>query len=98
MGGSTSVVHNGDRVTTRYQEGPVTITITGRLGAGRYHVEEIVIFSGGRPTRYPSLDKVPAAYHDKVGLLMELGDDGDSQARVPALVPERDGEALAPAR
>lgn len=72
-GGMTSVVRHNDDFTTKHKEGGVTITIKGKVDAGKAKVSEVTIDDGsGQPSTYDSLDKVPAAHKDKVKKLAEM--------------------------
>jgi hypothetical protein len=92
-GAVTSVLRNGDHVTMRYQEDAVSITITGTMAEGEVHVAEVLVQTGGVPTRYPSLDRVPQPYRGKAKLLVELGDPGGARAKARPSSSEQVREA-----
>jgi hypothetical protein len=68
----TTVMRTGDRFTTRYQEGTLVITLTGTVADGQVKVASIHIQDGGVAHKYPSLEKVPEQYRDKVKHLADV--------------------------
>jgi len=64
----TTVFRTADRFTARHQEGSLIITLTGQDNK----VKEIKVQDGRESNTYESIDKVPAAYRDKVKNLAEI--------------------------
>lgn len=63
----TTVFRTADRFTARHQEGSLIITLTGQ----GTKVKEILVQDGRESNTYEVVDKVPAAYRDKVKSLAE---------------------------
>ncbi len=64
--------------TATYQEGQLTIDVSGTSNNGAVAATEIVIKDGPTTLRFGSVDQVPEAYRDKVKTL--LGKSGRAQA------------------
>src|SRR5207248_4547037 len=75
----TTVFRTADRFTARHQEGSLIITLTGQDNK----VKEIKVQDGRESNTYESVDKVPAAYRDKVKHLAEIVDKGNSRIEIP---------------
>src|SRR5262249_11571743 len=75
----TPTYRNGDGLTTRHQEGPLVITVTGTVTDGKTKVSEIQIHDGRETNKYESADKVPEQYRDKVKGLLESADKSNSK-------------------
>jgi hypothetical protein len=75
----TTVVRTGDRITTRYQEGNLIITLTGRVVDGKAKIGDIHVQDGAVTNKYESVDKVPELYRDKVKNLIETSEKGNIQ-------------------
>jgi hypothetical protein len=78
----TATFRNGDRFTTRHQEGNLVITVTGKVAGGKTTVSEIHVRDGGESHDYPSLEKVPERYRDKVKNLIEMSEKGNAHIEV----------------
>jgi hypothetical protein len=68
----TTTMLNNDRFTSRYQDGDLTITVTGKIEDGKPKVGEVQVKDGGKSEKYESVDKVPEKYRDQVKQLMEV--------------------------
>lgn len=81
-GGEAAVISTvfrfGDRVTARYQEGSLTITLTGE----KDKVNEISVQDGRESGKYENLDKVPAAYRDKARALVEMIEKSNAKIEI----------------
>jgi beta-lactamase regulating signal transducer with metallopeptidase domain len=64
--------------TTRYQEGSLAITVTGKVEDGKARVGEIHVRDGDSNETYRSVDQVPARYRDKVNHAIQLSTFGSS--------------------
>jgi beta-lactamase regulating signal transducer with metallopeptidase domain len=73
----TTVMRTDDRFTTRYQEGTLSITVTGKVADGKPQVNEINVVDGGAKHKFESVDKVPEQYRDKVKHLVEMSEKGN---------------------
>ncbi len=73
LGGSTSVTRTNDNFTLRHQDNGVTISIKGKVEAGKSEPTEIVIQEGETSEKYESVDKVPEAHREKVRELLQRG-------------------------
>jgi hypothetical protein len=80
----TTVVRTGDRITTRYQEGNLIITLTGSVAEGKARIGEIHVQDGAVTHRYDSADKVPELYRDKVKGLIEMSEKGNIRVETKA--------------
>jgi beta-lactamase regulating signal transducer with metallopeptidase domain len=78
----TTVFRTEDRFTTRYQEGALFITVTGKVANGKAKVGEITVQDGAASTDYPNLDKVPERYRDKVKNLVEMSEKGSAKIEI----------------
>lgn len=67
QGVMTTVFRTADRFTARHQEGNLIITLTGQ----GTKVKEILVQDGRESNTYEVVDKVPAAYRDKVKSLAD---------------------------
>src|SRR5947208_581038 len=61
----TTSFRNGERFTTRHQEGSLIITLTGKAGDGKATVTGISVQDGRESKKYESAEKVPEEYRDK---------------------------------
>jgi len=75
----TTVFRTADRFTARHQEGSLIITLTGQDNKAK----EIKVQDGRESNTYESVDKVPAAYRDKVKHLTEIVEKGNSRIEIP---------------
>jgi membrane-associated protease RseP (regulator of RpoE activity) len=75
----TTTFRREDRFTTRYQEGSLVITIVGKVSDGKPVVAQVKVQDGGVEHRYPSVEKVPAEYQDKVRDLVEASEKGQGK-------------------
>jgi hypothetical protein len=66
----TTTFRNGDRFTSRYQEGSLIITVTGTVADGKAKVSEVHVQDGSASSTY-GMDNVPARYRDKVDHLLQ---------------------------
>jgi hypothetical protein len=85
MGGNsvmTSMFRTDDRFTTRHQEGSLVITVTGSVADGKARVGEIHVQDGSASHDYPSVDKVPSRYRDKVKNLVEMSEKGSVKIEI----------------
>jgi hypothetical protein len=71
-----------DRFTTRYQEGSLIITVTGKLAGGKATVAHVKVQDGGVEHRYASLEKVPAEYRDKTEDLVQVSEKGQGMIEI----------------
>jgi beta-lactamase regulating signal transducer with metallopeptidase domain len=72
----TTTYRNGDRFSTRYQEGSLIITITGNVASGKAVPSEIHVQDGTQTNTYGE-GNVPARYRDRVEhLLQSIGQQG----------------------
>lgn len=71
-----------DRFTTRYQEGSLIVTVIGKLTKGQAAVGQVKVQDGGVEHRYPTLDKVPPEYQDKVRDLLVVSEKGQGQIEI----------------
>jgi beta-lactamase regulating signal transducer with metallopeptidase domain/membrane-associated protease RseP (regulator of RpoE activity) len=78
----TTTVRNQDRFTTRYQEGSLIMTITGKVADGKAKVSEIQVQDGRETNKYESTAKVPEQYRDKVKNLIEASEAGNLKIEV----------------
>jgi beta-lactamase regulating signal transducer with metallopeptidase domain len=72
----TTVVRTDEKFTTQYQEGTLTITVTGSLAGGKPTVTSVEVQDGGAGARYESLDKVPDKYQARVKQLIGISAKG----------------------
>jgi beta-lactamase regulating signal transducer with metallopeptidase domain len=75
----TTLTRNGDRFTARYQEGSLSINLTGTVAGGKARASEIAIQDGRQDHRYQSVEQVPARYRDKVNHLLEISGRGETR-------------------
>jgi membrane-associated protease RseP (regulator of RpoE activity) len=68
----TTTIRTDDHFTSRHQEGSLVITLTGTVEKGKAKIGEIQVQDGRESHKYDSLEKVPAAYRDKVKHLADL--------------------------
>jgi beta-lactamase regulating signal transducer with metallopeptidase domain len=73
----TTVLRTNDRFTTRYQEGNLTITLTGNVADGKIQLGEVHVQDGASGNKYDGIDKVPERYRDKVKSLLEMTEKGN---------------------
>jgi membrane-associated protease RseP (regulator of RpoE activity) len=73
----TTVIRNEDRFTTRYQEGSLIITLTGRVADGKAKVGKIHVQDGRESHSYESASNVPEEYRDKVENLIAMSEKGN---------------------
>jgi hypothetical protein len=73
----TTLSRNGDRFTASYQEGSLSINLTGTVADGKARVGEIAIQDGRQDHRYQSVEQVPARYRDRVNQLLEMSGRGE---------------------
>jgi beta-lactamase regulating signal transducer with metallopeptidase domain len=78
-GAMTTTVRKGERFTTKHQEGTLVITVAGEVN--NQDGLEITIQEGAVTHRYNRVDRVPAAYRDKVSQLIEVS--GKVASRLP---------------
>jgi beta-lactamase regulating signal transducer with metallopeptidase domain len=78
----TTVVRTGDRITTRYQEGNLIITLTGSVADGKAKIGEIHVQDGAVTHKYDSADKVPELYRAKVKGLIEMSEMGNIRVEI----------------
>jgi tetratricopeptide (TPR) repeat protein len=76
-GVTTTIIRDGDRFTTRYQEGSLSINLKGTVADGKARVGEITIQDGRQDHRYQSVEQVPAQYRDRVNQLLEMSGRGE---------------------
>jgi hypothetical protein len=72
QGVMTTTFRTNERFNTRHQEGNLIITVTGKMEKGSTVVQEIQVQDGQVVNRYESVDRVPAAYRDKVHHLLKV--------------------------
>ncbi len=80
----TTTFRNGDRFTTRHQEGTLVITVTGTLADGKAKVGEIQVQDGAASHKYDGPDKVDEAYKDKVKNLIEMSEKSGVKIEIKA--------------
>jgi beta-lactamase regulating signal transducer with metallopeptidase domain len=73
----TTCLRTGDRFNTRYQEGSLIITVTGKVAGDKTEVEEIHVQDGKATNRYESVERVPAQYRDKVNYAVRISGGAD---------------------
>jgi hypothetical protein len=78
----TTTFRQEDRYTTRYQEGSLIITITGKLADGKATVGQIKVQDGGVEHRFPTLEKVPQEYQDKARDLVAVSEKGQGKIEI----------------
>jgi hypothetical protein len=78
----TTTVRRQDNFTTRYQEGSLIITVTGKVADGKAKVSEIQVQDGRETHKFDSADKVPEQYRDKVKNLIEASETGNLKIEV----------------
>jgi hypothetical protein len=71
-----------DRFTTRYQEGTLIITLTGKIADNKATVGQIKVQDGGTVEKYASVEKVPAEYRDKVADLVGMAEKGQDRSGI----------------
>jgi hypothetical protein len=75
----TTTFRRDDRFTTRYQEGSLIITVTGKIADGKASAAQVKVQDGGVEHQYPSLDRVPPEYQDKARDLLEVSEKGQGK-------------------
>lgn len=83
----TTTMRTGDRFTSRYQEGSLIVTVTGKVSEGKATVQEINVQDGMVSNKYQSADQVPARYRDKVHYVVQISTLG--QIRIESRPPEK---------
>jgi hypothetical protein len=79
---STTTFRRDDRITTRYQEGSLIITVTGKVADGKVTVGQIKVQDGGVAKHYTSLEKVPVEYQDKARDLVQVSEKGQGKIEI----------------
>jgi hypothetical protein len=82
---TTTLSRNGDQFNVRHNEGPLSITISGKVDDGKAVPAEIVVQDGFDRNRYPSIDKVPEKYRDQAQRLIDFS--GPLKPRAEAKKP-----------
>jgi beta-lactamase regulating signal transducer with metallopeptidase domain len=94
---TTTRNRNVEQFTTRYRQGKLTITVTGTMDTVKSRVSEIVIQEGdAAPTKYGSVEDVPASYRDRVRQLLEAGRENQSRGDTDPLRGEIELELRTP--
>ena len=75
----TTSLRTGDRFNTRYQEGSLIITVTGKVTGGKAAADHIHIQDGQVTNRYSTVAEVPAQYTDKVNHLIKISSGTEIQ-------------------
>jgi hypothetical protein len=78
----TTIFRTSDHFTTRYQEGSLVITVTGKVEDGKGKTTEIQIQDGRETHKYESVDKVPEQYRDKVKNLVETSEKSGTKIEI----------------
>jgi hypothetical protein len=86
---STTTFRTDDHFTTRHQEGPEIITITGNVTDGKAKVDEIYIQNGRDSKQYSSVAKVPEKFRDEVKNLVDLTERGNSPTKSKPAAEEK---------
>ena len=83
-GVTTTTVRTNDHFTMRSQEGGLIITLTGKVENGKAQVSQIGVQDGGESNTYPSVDKAPEKYREKIKNLIEMSEKGSVKVDVKA--------------
>jgi hypothetical protein len=75
----TTTHRRDDRFTTRYQEGSLIITLTGKIADNKATVGQVKVQDGGVEQKYASVEKVPVEYRDKVADLVAVAEKGQDK-------------------
>jgi len=78
----TTTHRRDDRFTTRYQEGSLIITLTGKIADKKAAVGQIKVQDGGVEKTYTSAEKVPVEYRDKVSDLITVTEKGQDKIEI----------------
>jgi hypothetical protein len=78
----TTTLRTPDHFTTRYQEGSLIITVTGKVADGKGKAGEITVQDGRETNKYESVDKVPEQYRDKVKNLVEMSEKSGARIEI----------------
>jgi beta-lactamase regulating signal transducer with metallopeptidase domain len=71
-----------DHFTTRYQEGNVGITLTGKLENGQIQLENIAVKDGDEAKNYKKVEDVPGDFRDDVKQLVKGLERGKSRVKI----------------
>ena len=77
---SISASRDGDRFTTRYQDGALNITVTGAVKDNKATAESITIQDGATTHKHANVNDVPAQYRDRINQILEIS--GKSEVRI----------------
>jgi beta-lactamase regulating signal transducer with metallopeptidase domain len=71
-----TLTRTNDSFTVRSQDAGVTLSISGKVNAGKAETTEISVQEGDKTTNYQSVDKVPEAYRDRVQAMLRYAESG----------------------
>ena len=83
LDGSTSISRTNDAFTVKNSTGDATITVKGKVEAGKPQVSEVTIKSNDKTKTYDNLDQVPAEYKERVKKLVQMGAKGGFRFSAP---------------
>lgn len=77
-----SINRNNDNFTGTYQEGTVTVSVSGTVEGGKAKAGSIEVKDGEKSTKFDSVDKVPEQHRDKVNKLLDGVGKGGAGAQI----------------
>ena len=78
----TTTFRQDDRFTARYQEGTLSITITGQMKNDAATVKAVKVIDGAIEHRYDSIDKTPEEYRDKARDLVRAAEKNQDRIQI----------------
>jgi hypothetical protein len=78
----TTTFRQEDRFTARYQEGSLSITITGQMKKDVAEVKAVKVIDGAIEHRYESIDKTPEEYRDKARDLVKAAEKNQDRIEI----------------
>lgn len=81
-GALTTTLRTSGGFRTAHQEGPLSITVTGKVKDGKAAVTQVQIKDGKETSHFDSVEKVPERYRDKVKKLVEAEEKEAAKAEI----------------
>ena len=78
----TTTFRQEDRITARYQEGSLIITVTGLVKKDTVEVKTVKVIDGAIEHRYESIDKTPEEYRDKARDLVKAAEKNQDRIEI----------------